>query len=118
MGGIKDFRHLDVWRKAHSLVLDVYKCTSSMPTEEKYGLCSQMRRSAVSIPANIAEGFKREGQNDKARFYNIAQGSLEELRYYFILIRDLGHRIEILDLEDRLDHIGRMLTNLIRSVRQ
>ena len=70
----------------------MYKFTSTLPNEEKYGLVSQMRRAAVSIPANIAEGFKRRGQNDKAHFYNIAQGSLEELRYYFILVNDLGYK--------------------------
>jgi len=108
---------LDVWKFAHTLVLDVYKFTSTLPNEEKYGLVSQMRRSAVSIPANIAEGFKRKGQNDKAHFYNIAQGSLEELRYYFILINDLGYKINLEEINNRIDQVSRMLSGLIKSVR-
>ena len=84
MEKICTFMQLKVWQDSHALVLDVYKFTASLPAEERYGLVSQMRRAAVSIPANIAEGFKRTGQKDKAHFYNIAQGSLEELRYYFI----------------------------------
>ncbi len=88
---ITSFEQLNVWKLAHELTLDVYNRTRVFPNEEKYGLTSQMRRSAVSVPANIAEGFKKRGSKDKARFYNIAQGSLEELRYYFILCRDLGY---------------------------
>lgn len=94
MQKIKSFTDLDVWQFAHTLVLDVYKFTSTMPKEEKCGLVSQMKGAVVSIPANIAEGFKRKGQNDKAHFYNIAQGSLEELRYYFILANDLGYLVD------------------------
>jgi len=109
---------LDVWKFAHTLVLDVYKFTSTLPNEEKYGLVSQMRRSAVSIPANIAEGFKRKGQNDKAHFYNIAQGSLEELRYYFILVNALGYKINLEEINNRIDQISRMLSGLIKSVRR
>ena len=118
MGKIENFMQLDVWKFAHTLVLDVYKFTSTLPNEEKYGLVSQMRRSAVSIPANIAEGFKRKGQNDKAHFYNIAQGSLEELRYYFILINDLGYKINLEEINNRIDQVSRMLSGLIKSVRR
>ena len=117
MGKIENFMQLDVWKFAHTLVLDVYKFTSTLPNEEKYGLVSQMRRSAVSIPANIAEGFKRKGQNDKAHFYNIAQGSLEELRYYFILVNDLGYKINLEEINNRIDQVSRMLSGLIKSVR-
>jgi len=80
-----------VWQKAHQFVLAVYRLTGEFPSAEQYGLTSQFRRAAVSIPANIAEGFKKRGKADKARFLNIAQGSLEECRYYVILTRDLGY---------------------------
>ena len=87
----KKFEDLAVWQKAHTLVLRVYKMTRGFPKEELFGLSAQMRRAAVSVPANIVEGFYRAGRSDKARFMNVAQSSLEELRYYFILSRDLGY---------------------------
>ena len=88
---IQSFRDLIVWQKAHQFVLDAYKISQGFPREEIYGLTSQFRRAAVSVAANIAEGFKKRGQPDKARFLNIAHGSLEECRYYLILISDLGY---------------------------
>jgi len=81
---------LVVWQKAHLFVLAVYRLTAGFPKQETYGLTSQMRRAAVSIAANIAEGFRRRGKADKARFMNIAEGSIEECRYYLILASDLG----------------------------
>ena len=87
----KSFRDLIVWNKAHQFVLSVYLFTRNFPTSETYGLSSQLRRAAVSIPANIAEGFKRRTLADKVRFLNIAQGSLEECRYYLILAKDLDY---------------------------
>ncbi len=87
----KTFKDLVVWQKAHEFVLGVYKYSGSFPKAELYGLTSQFRRSAVSIAANIAEGFKKRGQKDKLRFLNMAQGSLEECRYYLILAKDLGY---------------------------
>ena len=87
----KTFQELVVWRKAHEFVLAVYKFTQGFPKEETYGLRLQMRRAAVSIAANIAEGFRKRGRDDKARFINIAEGSLEECRYYLILAGDLGY---------------------------
>jgi four helix bundle protein len=88
-----------------------------LPADEKYGLISQMRRAAVSIPANIAEGFKRRGQQDKAHFYNMSEASLEELGYYFILCRDLGYKIEFQEMGKQADQISRMLHGLIKAVR-
>lgn len=114
---IERFEQLEVWQAAHRLVLEVYRTTSIMPSDQKYGLISQMQRAAVSIPANIAEGFKRRSRAEKAHFYNIAQGSLEELRYYFILCRDLGYKLDQSSMADQADQIGRMLTGLIKSVR-
>ena len=85
------FQNIVAWQKAHEFVLLVYRATKTFPDYEKFGLCSQFQRAAVSIPANIAEGYKKLSRADKLRFYNIAQGSLEECRYYIILSKDLGY---------------------------
>jgi four helix bundle protein len=87
----RSFRDLRVWQKAHEFVLAVYRYSESFPEREKYGLAHQLRRAAVSIPANIAEGFGKRSPAEKARFLNIAEGSLEECRYYLILSQDLGY---------------------------
>jgi four helix bundle protein len=87
----RNFQDLVVWQKAHQFVLSVYRYSESFPKNELYGLTSQLRRSAVSIAANIAEGFKKKTRPDKAKFLNIAQGSLEESRYYLILTKDLDY---------------------------
>lgn len=115
---IEKFEQLDVWQAAHKLVVQVYKITESLPPSQRFGLVSQMQRSAVSVPANIAEGFKRRTLPGKCHFYNMAQGSLEELRYYFILCWDLGYKLEYDSVASQADQIGRMLTGLIRSVRE
>ena len=85
------FRDLIVWQRAYEFVLSVYGLTRGFPKDELYGLTSQLRRAAVSIPANIAEGFKKRGRRDKVRFLNISQGSLEECRCYLLLAQDLGY---------------------------
>jgi four helix bundle protein len=87
----RSFRDPLVWRKAHQLALAVYAFTAGFPRQETYGLTLQMRRAAISVPANIAEGFRRRGKPDKARYMSIAEGSLEECRYYPILAQDLGY---------------------------
>ena len=87
----QSFKEVIAWQKAHEFVILVYKITQQYPPSEKFGLCSQFQRAAVSVPANIAEGYRRDGMGDKLRFLNIAQGSLEECRYYIILSRDLGY---------------------------
>jgi four helix bundle protein len=115
--GLERFEQLEVWKVAHSLVLDVYKVTKALPADERFGLVSQMQRAAVSVPANIAEGFKRRGQADKAHFYNMAEASLEELRYYFILCRDLGYKLEHAPLAAQAERVSRMLFGLVRRVR-
>jgi four helix bundle protein len=109
MGICSRFQDLIVWQKSHELVLNIYKDTRSYPDEEKFGLISQMRRSAVSIPANIAEGFKRKGKKDKINFYNNAQASLEELKYYLILSKDLGYLSDDNDLLSKSDEAGKLL---------
>jgi len=113
---VKSFEDLEVWKKTHQLVLDVYRITGRFPAEEKYSLASQMRRSAISIPANIAEGFKKRSLRHKANFHNIAQGSLEEVRYYVILSKDLNYLNETRGLLDSTTEIGRMLNGLISSL--
>ena len=85
-----NFHGIVAWQKAHEFVLLAYRAVKDYPDYEKFGLCSQFRRAAVSVPANIAEGYKKLSSPDKLRSYNIAQGSLEECRYYIILSRDLG----------------------------
>ncbi len=109
------FERLEVWQLAHSCVLQVYTLTADFPKHELYGLTSQLRRAAVSIPANIAEDFKRAGKADKARFYNIAQGSLEECRYYLILSRDLGYG-DTQTLHESLNSVSRMLDAYMKAM--
>jgi four helix bundle protein len=84
----KRFEELVVWHKAHEVVLAVYELTAGFPKHETYGLTSQMRRAAVSLPANIAEGFRKRGKADQARFMNTAEGSVEESHYCLILAQD------------------------------
>ncbi|MBI1881222.1 MAG: four helix bundle protein [Chloroflexi bacterium] len=117
VGQIKNFQELEVWQKAHQLVLAVYRVTKTFPAEEKYGLVSQMRRAAVSIPANIAEGFKRHGRADKVRFYNTGETSLEELKYYFILSKDLEYLANLEQLMADAETVSRLLYRLIESVK-
>ena len=104
----RTFQDLLVWRKAHGFVLEVYALTAAFPKSETYGLALQMRRAAVSIPANIAEGFRRRGKADKARFLNIAEGSVEECRYFLILVKDLGYG-DTLAISAALEEVSRLL---------
>ena len=113
----KTFEDVELWRKAHAWVLAIYKFTEPFPKHELFGLTSQLRRAAVSVPANFAEGFKKRGLLDKIRIYNIAQGSLEECRYYLILARDLGYG-DSNTLIRSLEEISKMLESYARAVRQ
>ncbi len=97
-----------MWRKAHEFVMGVYPFTAAFPKHEIYGLSQQMRRAAVSIPAYIAEGFRRRGKADKARYMNIAEGSLEECRYYLILSQDLGYG-DTAQLSATAEEVSRLL---------
>lgn len=112
----RTFQDLAVWRKAHEFVLGVYTFTARFPKQETYALALQMRRAAVSIPANIAEGFRRRGKADKARFLNVAEGSLEESKYFLILSNDLGYG-DTASLSDLLDEVSRMLNACISAIR-
>lgn len=111
----RSFEDLIVWQKAHQLVLGVYRFTESFPKHEMYGLQSQLRRAAVSIPANIAEGFKKRGRADKARFMNIGEGSTEECRYYLILTKDLGYG-DSTDLMNTLEEVSKLLRAYSSSI--
>lgn len=113
----KTFQELIVWQKAHQFVLLVYKFTESFPKSEMYGLTSQFRRAAISIAANIAEGYKKKGKADKARFFNISQGSIEECQYYLILASDLefGNTSELQNLLDEVSKMTESYTNKILS---
>jgi four helix bundle protein len=111
----QNFRDLLVWQKAHQFVLVVYRFTSNFPRQETFGLSLQMRRAAVSIAANIAEGFVKRSKADKARFMNIAEGSLEESRYYLLLAQDLGYG-ETQELFSLLEETSRLLSAYARAI--
>jgi four helix bundle protein len=110
----KTFRDLFVWQRAHAFVLGVYKITAAFPTREVYGLTSRMRRAAVSIPANIP-GICETGKADKVRFINVAEGSLEESRYYLILSEDVGYG-NTAQLMGLLNEVGRLLSGYSRAI--
>jgi four helix bundle protein len=110
------FEKMKVWQEAHQLAMKVFAATPKLPAEQQAGLALQMETAAVNVPKSIAEGFKRRGPRNKAHFYNIAQTSLEGLRYYFILCRDLGFDIPFEDLSYRGDQVARMLDGLVRSM--
>lgn len=113
----RTFEDLIVWQKAHRFVLKVYQLTASFPQEELYGLTSQLRRAGVSIPANIAEGYKRLGRPDKLRFLNTAQASVEECRYSLILTRDL-HYGEVTQLQALLEEVSKLLESYSSAIRR
>ena len=117
---MSDYERLDVWRAAHALTLAVYQATSSFPAEERYGLASQMRRSAASIPTNLAEGSGRSTDLDHARFVANAIGSASELEYQLLLAADLGYCPREIAQNHRrqVGEIRRMLTALRRYLAQ
>ena len=112
----QSFRDLLVWQKAHRFVLAIYEFTSHFPRQETYGLSLQMRPAAVSIPANIAEGFRKRSRPDKARFMNMAEGSVEESRYYLILAQDLGYG-QTEELMSSLEEVSRLLNAYSSAIR-
>jgi four helix bundle protein len=116
---LKDFRELKVWGKAHQLTLDVYRATMTFPKDEQYGLTSQLRRAASSIPANIAEGCGRGSNIDFARFLQIAMGSASEVEYHLLLATDLNilTAAQHKHLELQIIEIKRMLSSLIQKIK-
>jgi four helix bundle protein len=115
---MQDFKKLAVWQKSHELTLRIYGLTAGFPREEMYGLASQIRRAAASIPANIAEGCGRGSNADLARFLQIALGSASELEYHLLLTRDLDYiSAEHQVVSERVSEVKRMLTGLQKRIR-
>ncbi|MBX2967194.1 MAG: four helix bundle protein [Cyclobacteriaceae bacterium] len=112
----KSFRDLIVWQKAHQLALAIYKASSHFPKEEIFGLTSQIRRSSVSVAANIAEAFKKRSNKDKVRILNISQGSLSETEYFLMLAYDLQYT-DTTTLKNDADEVGRILEGYIKSIK-
>lgn len=114
------FMELWAWQKAHAFVLDVYRTVVSFPNHERFGLCSQFQRAAVSIAANIAEGYRRDGIKEKLRFLNIAQGSLEECPYYILLTKDLEYinNSEYENLNKSIEDTSRLLNAYYKGIEE
>src|SRR5687767_13332784 len=112
----RSFEDVEIWRKAHQFVLDVYRLTEGFPKHELFGLTSQLRRAAVSVPANFAEGFRKVTKPDKLRFYGISLSSLEESRYYLKLAKDLRYG-DTTALRYRLEEVSKMLTRYINKIK-
>ena len=115
-----DFRQLTVWKRAHGLALEVHRSTGSFPAIERYGLAAQMRRAAVSVVSNIAEGCGRQHDRELAYFLRIARGSIRELECQLLLSRDLGYIVQEVwsDLDAGSQDVSRMLSGLIHTVRR
>lgn len=116
---MRDFRQLRVWEESHLLTLEVYKLTKDFPKEELFSLSNQMRRSASSVPTNIAEGCGREGNKQFAQFLQIAMGSASELDYQLLLAKDLKYidTSTYAPINDKIDKVKRQLAVLLRKVR-
>ncbi len=114
------YKKLNVYNKSHELVLAVYKSTKLFPRDELFGLISQMRRCAISVPANIVEGYGRRTPNDKLQFYYIARGSLTELEYYLDLAYQLDYisEADYKNLQNLRDDTGRLLSGFINSIKK
>jgi len=116
---IRSFTDLNTWKEAHKLVLAVYKITKNFPKEELFGLISQMRRAAVSITSNVAEGFSRRSYKEKIRFYSMAQGSNTELQNQLLIARDIGYlkELEFIKIANQSVTVHKLLNGLIKASR-
>ena len=116
---MRPHRTLEAWKKAMDLVVDVYRVTDSFPKEEKFGLTSQIRRAAVSIPANIAEGAGRQSDKEFVYFLAIAQGSASELETELLIGNRLGYIDDsnVVEYCSSLDHVGRLITGLTKHLK-
>ena len=116
----QSFKEIVAWQKAHSFVVTVYKVCASYPAYERYGLWSQFTRAAVSIAANIAEGYRKDGIADKLRFLNISQGSLEECRYYILLSYDLDYIDESKynNMNQSIEEVSRLLNAYYKGIKE
>jgi len=113
----RSFKNLVLWKKAHGLVLEIYKMTSTLPKSEQFGIISQIQRSSTSVPANISEGYGRVSKKEKIRFLYIANGSLEETRYFLILIQDLNFsQTEI--IQENLTEVSKILNSYIKKLKE
>lgn len=114
---INSFQDMIAWQRAHELTLMIYKATEKFPKSEEFGLKSQIRRCAVSVPSNLAEGFKRKSSKESVRFYNISEGSLEELKYQLILARDLNYIDQCIyqEIYNQAEETGRLICGWIKS---
>jgi four helix bundle protein len=117
MGEDASVEHLEVWQFAHAFVLGVYRVSREFPREEIFGLTSQVRRAAISVPANITEGYRKLSSADEVRYYNISQASLDEAAYHLRLAHDLAYA-DTQELRQPADRIARMLSSYIRRIRQ
>lgn len=117
---IKSFTDLDTWKYGHKLVISTYQATSDFPKQEQYGLTSQIRRSALSVTSNIAEGFSRQGKKEKIQFYYIAKGSLTEFQNQLLVAKDVSYlkKETFENLANQTIMVSKLLTGLIRSANQ
>jgi four helix bundle protein len=115
---IRSFKDLQAWQRAHDLAIQTYVLTKKFPKEELFGIVNQMRRAAVSVPSNIAEGFSRNSSKEKSQFYAISKGSLTELESQFLIARDLGYisTQEFADIDSKIDRVGKIITGLAKTV--
>ena len=113
------FEELEVWRKAHQLILEIYKITGKFPRDEKYRLGDQLRRSAASVATNIVEGRSRAGKKEFIHFLSLSKSSLEETKYHLLLSKDLGYLTDQIydELQDNCEEIGRMINGLMKSLK-
>ena len=115
---MRNFRDIKVWEKAHKLALQMYRITKRFPSDERFSLVSQLRRSAASIPANIAEGCGRSGDRELSRFMSIAAGSASETEYHLILAHDLGYlkKSDFAEFDKQINEIKRMLNSFMKHL--
>ncbi len=118
--GMNSWRDLEVWRKAHALVLEIYKFATRFPSQERFRLADQLCRSAISVPANIVEGHARQTTKEYLQFLYNARGSVEETRYHLLLARDLGYLDpeRYAELETQYEEVSKMLNALIQSLKE
>lgn len=119
MGKILDFRDLTVWKKSHSLVLNIYRIVSQFPKEEIFALTNQLKRASVSVPANIAEGFKKKTFAHRSHYISHSEGSLNEVEYYLLLAKDLEYISEndYIELKSLCDEVGKLLTAYHKTIK-
>jgi len=116
----KQYESLIVWKEAHSLCIEIYAAINTFPTEERFGLCQQIRRSSYSVPMNIVEGNVKRSQKEKLRFIEIAEGSLDELDYQILLSRDLGYmtNTQCATLRGHIARVAHLLGQFRRGIRE